>query len=170
MVGCLALSVLVSDAAGCDVANMSTSSAIRSLYGDSDAVQYVCGEVQCTLAAFTRGLAVEGRKLGIGGTGDDALLIEPARKANQYFSALYLVDRKACAYRLVFAPDVSASGIKLLKSLHHGYVDIRSHQRESAAYWRDDDFLYDPRRFRYVSIKSRCFADLNGATETVPCE
>jgi len=170
MAGCLALSILVSDAVCCDMTNMSTSSAITSLYADSDAVQYVCGEVQCSLAEFTRELAVEGRKLGTGSAGDDALLIEPEKKANQYFSALYLVDRKACAYRLVFAPDVSASGIKLLKSVHHGYLDIRSHQRESAAYWRDDDFLYDPLRSRYVSIKSRCFANLNGAAETVPCE
>ena len=56
MLGCLALSILVSDAVCCDMTNMSTSSAITSLYADSDAVQYVCGEVQCTLAAFTRDL------------------------------------------------------------------------------------------------------------------
>jgi len=164
------LALCATDAACCAAEPTLRSGALRSLYGDSDAVQYVCGEVECTLQEFIKGLATRRLRLAAGATVDDALLIEPQRKGRQYFSALYLLDRQACFYRLVFAPDVSASSLRLLASVHDNHYDVRSVQRDSADKWREENFSYEASQSRYVSSVTRCFADVDGKTKSVPCE
>ena len=169
-IGAVILALHASEAACCAAEKTLRTDAVRSLYGDSDVVQYVCGEVQCTVQAFAKGLDIRKLRIAAGTTADDALLVEPAKKARQYFSALYLLDRKACLYRLVFAPDVTASSLTLLPRVHDNHYDVRSFQRDGAAYWREEDFSYDAGKSRYVRIITRCFAWVDDKTKRVPCD
>lgn len=122
--------------------------AIRTLYADPDVARYVCvDDGACDIEEFSRQLEVMAVSLSTAGA--EGIQIEPLRKGAQYFSALFLRDQ--CRYKMVFAPDTTLSGIKLLKKQKNNFYVLRAVERDSAQAWKQYDFAYDPATRQYAA-------------------
>jgi len=122
--------------------------AFRTLYADPDVARYVCvDDGACGIEEFSRQLDVTAVSLNPAGA--EGIQIEPSRKGAQYFSALFLRDQ--CRYKMVFAPDTTLSGIKLLKRQKNNFYVLRAMERDSAEAWKEYDFAYDPATRQYAA-------------------
>lgn len=162
-----ALILMSSVAFACEPETTMRSAAIRSLYADADIARYVCiDHVECSIEEFSRQMEVKPVKLNTEGT--PAIQIEPRRKGNQYFSALFL--REQCKYNLVFAPDTTLSSVKLLKTKKHNFYVLRAVERESTEAWKEYDFSYDLESKRYGAPTTRCFRAGGAKAVRMTCE
>ncbi len=161
------LSVASSAAIACAPEAAMRREALRTLYSDADLVRYVCVENgECDLDAFAALLAVNSVSLGPDALA--AIQIEPLRKGNQYFSAIFQLAQ--CKYDMVFAPDTTLSDVKLLKQQKNNYYIMRAVERDSTEAWKEYDFAYDPAAHQYGEPTMRCYRAKGGKSMTVKCE
>lgn len=141
--------------------------AIRTLYADSDIARYVCvDDGACGVEEFSRQVDVS--PVSLNPAGAEGIQVEPSRQGAQYFSALFLRDQ--CRYKMVFAPDTTLSGVKLLKKQKNNFYVLRAVERDSAQAWKEYDFAYDPATRQYAEPAVRCFRAAGGKNNAVKCE
>lgn len=162
-----ALSLISSIGFACEPEAAMRLAAIRTLYADADIARYVCsGNNECSIEEFASRVDVKPVKLNTEGT--PAIQIEPTRKGNQYFSAIFLQEQ--CKYNMVFSPDTTLSSVKLLKTTKNRFYIVRAVERDSTHAWKEYDFAYDPATKRYSAPTTRCFQIRAAKSVLVPCE
>ena len=140
---------------------------LEQLAANDDVKQYVCAEAaSCTAQELGEGLAASGLRLKPAAAADDALLVEPTRKGRQFFSAIFVDGDNA---RMVFGPDVSMTGVRVLPRVRNGYYMLRSVSRDSTVEWDEYDFAYDTAKQQYWPAGRKCYAQVQGKAKARKC-
>lgn len=144
--------------------------AIRRLYDEREAVEYVCGpSLSCSEKQFTSMVEVKPVVLTPGTTNSDGLAVTPKTKGVAYFTALFLKEQ--CSYRMVFSPDSTSSGLKLLRKERNGKYLVTSTDRSSRSEWAETEYAYDKESGVYQMGETKCFAFVGGKEIQLPkCE
>ncbi|WP_156902071.1 hypothetical protein [Azohydromonas australica] len=143
--------------------------AVQELYTMGETKDYICGpDIDCTIENFTNALEISNIQLHANTAAPDAIQITPKTKGTSYFTAIFLMEN--CKSRLVFYPDTSSSGIKLLKPSSNGMFIIRSTARQSRAQWSETDYHYDLNKQAYQEQKTVCYAIHATRTARVKCQ
>ena len=128
-------------------------SAVSMLYLDEDVKRYVCNfEARCSEASFLSQLEVKNILFN---SKKEGLLIEPKAMGKQFFSALFL--KEECDYRMIFSPDVSMSGIKMLPVQINGMPKLRATERESNDEWSELEYVFSKKAGIYSFLKKDCY-------------
>lgn len=158
------------------VANAQVASAsppaeiVAALFQDAELVSYVCADRDGKCSAVEFGGRLEGRSVDIKAPSAQpvkAILVEPVRKHRQYFSAIFV--KEGTRYREIYSADLSFSGTTILPSVRNGYFMVQGVVRDSNAYWKEVDFIYDSARKYYWPEKTRCFQDVDGEISMREC-
>ncbi|MFC7419015.1 hypothetical protein ACFQNF_03900 [Iodobacter arcticus] len=139
----------------CPSEDQMRQSIFAELFLDNDVVYYVCVENKnCDLEEFKSKLQVSQENFNNSSKGSiEALLVEPINKYKQYFSAVYFKDK--CTYRLVFYPDVTLSGISILKRSYNDVRLIRTVEIESSVKWQEFEYGYSKKSKNFILLKKR---------------
>lgn len=141
----------------------------QELYTMGEIKDYICGpDIDCTIEIFTNSLEISNVKLHTNTTAPDAIQITPKTKGVSYFTAIFLIEN--CKSRLVFYPDTSSSGIKLLKPSSNGMFIIRSTARESRTQWSETDYHYDLNKRAYQEQRTACYAMRATQAAKIKCQ
>ena len=140
--------------------------AVRQTFADPDIVRYVCLDSDCTIEEFSEKIDIKAVALNSKGTA--GIQIEPLLKGKQYFSAIFLKDQ--CKYRMVFAPDITLSSVRLIKKQKNNFYVVRAVERDSVGAWKEYDFAYDAAVKQYSEPEMRCFRTSGGKNVVVKCE
>lgn len=141
--------------------------AIRTIYSDPDIVRYVCPDSgNCDIHEFSEKLDINTILLNVKGA--KGIQIEPTNKGAQFFSAIFLQEQ--CKYKMVFPPDITFNGVKILAKQKNNFYVLRATERESAEAWKEYEFSYDATAHQYSDPKTRCFRVSGGRTTSVKCE
>lgn len=142
--------------------------ALRALYSDVELTRYVCVENNdCAFDEFARRVDVQPVTLSPAPAAP-AIQVEPQHKGLQYFSAIFVQDQ--CKYRMVFAPDTTFSGVKVLKQQRNHYYVLQAVERDSAEAWKEYDFAYDPKERQYGLASTRCYEAHGTRNVAVSCD
>lgn len=153
----------------CPAENAVPADALHALYENSEVLNYVCVEnPNCSKDEFVKGLEVKELNLGSDPRAKQpALMVEPVRKGRQYFSAVFF--RTSIGLRMVFSPDLTLSGLKVLPAVKNRLYVLRGTERNSNVSWKDTDYGYDHKNKQYMPITTRCFQDEGGKAVAVKC-
>lgn len=145
------------------------SPALTSIYSDSEIRNYVCGsENSCTPQDFKKKLDIQKVKLRTTASTDDGIIVEPTRKGLQYFTAVF--HKKACHYRLVFYPDTTLSGLKILSKSKNGFFIIKTSENKSREEWIEITYIYDQSRQLYKEHENTRFIENSTGAQITPCQ
>jgi len=153
----------------CPAESVLPSDAVQALYKNSEVLQYICVEnLNCSADEFMKGLEVKEVNLSsIPRERRRALLVEPVKKGRQFFSAVFLV--KDGESRMVFSPDTTLSGLKILPISKNRLYILRGTERESNEAWKETDYGFDRQSQQYKQVATRCFRENDGKSIQVKC-
>jgi hypothetical protein len=156
-------------ATACVAADKLPPGALHTLYKNTELVEYVCVEnASCTEGEFAAKIDVKEVNLSSRPQGKfNALVVEPTKKGKQYFTAIFTADPSRP--ELIFSPDTSMSGIKIMPNSKNNMRILRSTELESTEAWKQTDYGYDAKTKQYMEIKTTCFHEKNGKGIAVKC-
>ncbi|MES2319853.1 MAG: hypothetical protein V4631_20430 [Pseudomonadota bacterium] len=144
--------------------------ALQMLYRNQEVMEYVCvGNPTCDESEFLANLDV--KEINLSSSPDkkiSAVLVEPTKKGRQYFSAVFV--KNACESQMVFSPDTSLSGLKIMTASKNRFYILRGTERDSTESWKETDYGYDSKLKQYTEIKTRCFREKNGKSVAIKCD
>lgn len=166
----LILALLSFGASDCRSATNIPLEATQALFKYTEAVEYVCVENEsCSHKEFAAKLEVKGLDLGTSPRKKlDAILVEPSRKGRQFFSAVFI--KQAGKYVIIFSPDTTLSGIKIVPEIKSGLHVLRGTERESAESWKEIDYGFDCKSNQYAVIRTRCYQQKEGKPVRNKCD
>jgi hypothetical protein len=145
----------------------SEKQAAQIIFHDADVKSYICIEnANCNFDDFFTKLSITEVNLGLSKKPVvNGILIEPLNRGLQYFSAVFLFEQSG--YRLVFAPDVTLSGIKFLNAGASGMRRIRATERLSNDRWNESDYSYNVKSKEYAETRTICYGSTDSKTAPV---
>lgn len=157
-------------AAACPAANNVPVEAAQVLFKNTEVVEYVCVEnKRCSQDEFAANLDVKPLDLGATPRSKvDAILVEPSRKGRQFFSSIFI--KQASKYTIIFSPDTTLSGIKIVPEIKSGLHVLRGTERESAESWKEIDYGFDCKSNQYAVIRTRCYQQKEGKPVRNKCD
>lgn len=166
---CVYLFFISSIASACPHESKLPSDALQILYKKPEILAYICVErSNCSKNEFLASLDVKEIILSTRPHEEiKAIMVEPIKKGRQYFTAIFMIS--ACKSHMIFSPDTSLSGLKVMPNSKNGLHVLRGTERESTESWKETDYGYNLRAKQYAEIGTKCFSEKNGKTVAVKC-
>jgi hypothetical protein len=165
----ISLITFFTTAFACPNDSIPEEAALRELYADNEVVNYVCGPSKhCSAAEFSSQLDVARVTISAGAAAPDGFAVSPKVKGTLYFTTLFL--KEGCVYKNVLYPDLSSSGLKILRKVRNGKYVVRSTDRDSRSEWSETDYEFDQTKGVYAQLTTRCFAFIAGRVVAKSCE